>query len=130
MSPVDELVLDTPTLVALGGNKQVSGLVHTAATTGDLRLWVPMLCLLEAERERSGITEHVGLLLDALHLVDDDYALTLTVAELGRRGVPHGMAAAVHMSRPNPAVPLGALVATVEPDAYGGLGVPVFDLNR
>jgi hypothetical protein len=34
------------------------------------------------------------------------------------------------MARPNPVLPEGALVATVSPKVYDGLGVGVMDLNR
>lgn len=53
-----------------------------------------------------------------------------TVAELCRDGVAFGIAAAIHVARPNLALPEGALVATVAPEAYDGLGVGVMDLNR
>jgi hypothetical protein len=130
LNETEHYVLDAPTLLAMGGNKQVSGLVHAAAASGDVRLWVPVMCLLEAERERAGIVEHVGLLVDVLHMVDDDYAMAVTIAELQRDGVPYGVGAAVYAARPNQALPLGALIATVAPEPYEGLGVGVMDLNR
>ncbi|MGW3646475.1 hypothetical protein [Streptomyces sp. NPDC000878] len=130
MSQVEHYVLDTSTLLALGGDKQVSGLVHAAAGSEDVRLWVPVLCMLEAERERAGIVEHVGLLVDVLRVVDDDCAMAVTIAELCRSGVDFGVAAAVHVARPNLTLMEGALVATVAPEGYGGLGVGVMDLNR
>ncbi|MBP2049294.1 hypothetical protein J2Z21_002225 [Streptomyces griseochromogenes] len=130
MSQIEHYVLDSPTLLAMGGNKQVSGLVHAAASSDDVRLWVPVLCLLEAERERVGIVAHAGVLLDVLRVIDDDYAMAMTVAELLRDGLVPGIAAAVHVARPNPMLPEGALVATVSPEAYDRLGVGVMDLNR
>ncbi|WP_260860223.1 hypothetical protein [Streptomyces cupreus] len=130
MSQIEHFVLDAPTLLAMGGNKQVSGLIHAAADSDDVRLWVPVLCLLEAERDRAGIVEHVGVLVDVLRVVDDDYAMAVTIAELCHGGVAFGVAAAVHAARPNLMVPEGALVATVVPQAYRGLGVGVMDLNR
>ncbi|WP_079052677.1 hypothetical protein [Streptomyces regalis] len=130
MNQSEHYVLDSPTLLAMGGNKQVSGLIHAAASSDDVRLWVPVLCLVEAERERAGIVAHAGVLLDVLRIMDDDYAMAMTVAELMRDGVACGVAAAVHVARPNPMLPDGALVATVAPEAYAGLGVGVMDLNR
>ncbi|WP_328873128.1 hypothetical protein OHT76_25175 [Streptomyces sp. NBC_00287] len=130
MSPIEHFVLDAPTLLAMGGNKQVSGLIHAAADSDDVRLWVPVLCLLEAERDRAGIVENVGVLVDVLRVVDDDYAMAVTIAELRRGGIALGIAAAVHAARPNLRVPEGALVATVVPEEYRGLGVAVMDLNR
>ncbi|MER5214192.1 hypothetical protein ABT063_27365 [Streptomyces sp. NPDC002838] len=130
MNQIEHYVLDSPTLLAMGGNKQVSGLIHAAASSDDVRLWAPVLCLLDAERERAGIVAHAGVLLDVLRLIDDDYAMAMTVAELLRDGVAFGVAAAVHVARPNPLLPEGALVTTVVPEAYDGLAVGVMDLNR
>ncbi|WP_225098678.1 hypothetical protein [Streptomyces sp. CoH27] len=130
MNQIEHYVLDSPTLLAMGGNKQISGLIHAAASSDDVRLWVPVLSLLEAERERAGIVAHAGVLLDVLRVIDDDYAMALTVAELLHGGVLPGIAAAVHVARPNPMLPEGGLVATVAPEAYNGLGVGVMDLNR
>lgn len=130
MSQAEHYVLDTPALLGMGGNKQVSALIHAAAASDDVRLWVPVLCLLEAERERTGTVGHAGVLLDVFHIVEDDYAMAVTVAELCRGGVPFGVAAAVHVARPNLMLPEGALVATVAPEAYDGLRIGVMDLNR
>ncbi|MEU6087790.1 hypothetical protein ABZ865_13400 [Streptomyces sp. NPDC047085] len=130
MNQIEHYVLDSPTLLAMGGDKQVSGLIHAAASSEDVRLWVPVLSLLEAERERAGVVAHAGMLLDVLRVIDDDYAMAMTVAELLRDGVAFGVAAAAHVARPNPMLPDGALVATVAPEAYDGLGVGVMDLNR
>jgi hypothetical protein len=130
LNQIEHYVLDSSTLLAMGGNKQVSGLIHGAASSDDVRLWVPVLCLVEAERERGGIVAHVGVLPDVLRIVDDDYALAVTVAELHRDGVALAVAAATHVARPNMMLPEGALVATVAPEAYAGLGVGIMDLNR
>jgi hypothetical protein len=130
LNQIEHYVLDSSTLLAMGGNKQVSGLIHGAASSDDVRLWVPVLCLVEAERERGGIVAHVGVLPDVLRIVDDDYALAVTVAELHRDGVALAVAAAAHVARPNMMLPEGALVATVAPEAYAGLGVGIMDLNR
>ncbi|WP_330338068.1 hypothetical protein [Streptomyces sp. NBC_00557] len=130
MNRIEHYVLDSPTLLVMGGNKQVSGLIHAAASSDDVRLWAPILCPVEAERERPGIVAHVGVLLDVIHVVDDDFAMAATVAELLGGGVASGVAAAVHVARPNLMLPDGALVATVAPEAYARLGVGVMDLNR
>lgn len=132
MSQTEHYVLDSPALLGMGGNKQVSALIHAAAASDDVRLWVPVLCLLEAERERerAGTVAHAGVLLDVFQIIEDDYAMAVTVAELCRGGIAFGVAAAVHVARPNLMLPEGALVATVAPEAYNGLGVGVMDLNR
>ncbi|MEH0579451.1 MULTISPECIES: hypothetical protein [Streptomyces] len=123
------LILDTPTLVALSGNRQVSALVHRAHFEAETRLWVPTLSVLEADREHLGLAEHVGQ-LEVLHTVDLDYAAVLAVAQLLRDGVPPGIGAAIHAARHLPEWGADALVATVHPKVYEGRGVPVLDLNR
>ncbi len=123
------LVLDGPSLLGLSGNRQMSALVHRAFLDGDTRLWVPVLAILEADRERAGIAEHVGQ-LDVIHTVDLDYPGVLAVAKLCQEGVPAGVAAAVHAVRNLPDWGVGALVATIEPKLYEDHGVGVLDLNR
>ncbi|MER5377901.1 hypothetical protein [Streptomyces sp. NPDC002553] len=123
------LVLDTPTLLALSGNRQVSALVHRAHFETESRLWAPTLSVLEADREHLGIAEHVGQ-LEVLHTVDLDCAAALAVARMHRDGVPLGIAAAIHAARHLPEWGADALVATVDPKAYEGRGVPVLELNR
>ncbi|MFA3842115.1 hypothetical protein [Streptomyces aureus] len=125
---IEHYILDTPTLLALGGHKQVSGLVHVAAGDPTVCLWVPIVCALEAERERTGIVDYLGI-LDVLHTLDADYATAHAIAGLYRQSVPFGVAAAVHAARPTLDRPDGALVATVAPSDYEGLGAPVMDLN-
>lgn len=123
------LVLDTPTLLALAGNRQVSALIHRAHFETETRLWAPALSVLEADRERLGIAEHVGQ-LEVLHIVDLDYPAVLAVAAMQRDGVPPGIGAAIHAARHVPEWGAGALVATVDAKAYKGRGVPVLDLER
>jgi hypothetical protein len=123
------LVLDTPTLLALSGNRQVSALVHRAHFEPATRLWVPVLSVLEADTEKPGIAEHIGQ-LGVIHTTDLDYPAALTVARLRRDGVPAGIGAALHAARHLPQWDADALIATVTPDTYTGHGVPVLDLNR
>lgn len=123
-------VLDTPTLLGLGGNKQVSALIHRAYAEPDARLWVPLLSLVEAEREKPGIIEHIGQ-LEVLHTLDLDYAGTYGAMSLHREGVPLGIAAAIYAARNLLLDPESdALIATITPEAYKEAGVRVFDLNR
>ncbi|MFE1954925.1 hypothetical protein ACFW9D_31160 [Streptomyces sp. NPDC059524] len=123
------LVLDAPTLLALSGNRQVSALVHRAHFESETRLWAPVLSILEADREHPGMAEHVGQ-LEVIHTVDLDYPAVLAVTRLLRDGVPPGVGAAIHAARHLPEWGADALVATVDPKAYQGHGVPVLDLNR
>jgi hypothetical protein len=125
---IEHYILDSSTLLALGGHKQVSGLVHVAAGDPTVRLWVPIVCALEAERERTGIVDYLGI-LDVLHTLDADYEAAHAIADLHRQDVPFGVAAAVHAARPTLDRPDGALVATVAATAYEGLGAPVMDLK-
>ncbi|GGY14266.1 hypothetical protein [Streptomyces minutiscleroticus] len=126
---LEHYVLDTATLLALGGHKQVSGLIHVAGRDPTVRLWVPIVCALEAERDRAGIVDYLGI-LDVLHTLDADYATVHAVAGLHCRGVPFGVGAAVHVTRPTLQRPDGALITTTDPHAYEGLNVPVMDLNQ
>ncbi|MET8508141.1 hypothetical protein ABZV60_26365 [Streptomyces sp. NPDC004787] len=123
------LVLDTPTLAALSGNRQVSALIHRAHFETETRLWVPVLSALEADRVHPGLAEHIGQ-LDVIHTVDLDYPAMATVAQLNRDGVPPGIGAALHAARNLPEWGADALIATVEPEAYVGRGVAILDLNR
>ncbi len=91
---------------------------------------MPVLCLLEAERRRAGIVDHVGVLVDVVQVMEDDYAMAVAIADLSRRGVAFEVSAAVHAARPHQLLPTGALIATVTPEPYEGLGVGVMDLNR
>lgn len=124
----EHYVLDTETLLALGGNKQVSGLIHIAAEDPSVRLWVPIVSALEAERQRRGIVDYVGI-LDTLHTLEADYDTAHAIADLYRQDVPFGVAAAIHAARPTMERPEGALIATVAPEPYTGLGVRIMDLN-
>ncbi|MEV1070022.1 hypothetical protein [Streptomyces sp. NPDC050263] len=123
------LVLDTPTLLALSGDRQVSTLIHRAYLEAEPRLWVSTLSVLEADREYLGIAEHVGQ-LEVVHTVDLDYPAMLAVARLQRDGVPPGIGAAIHAAGHLPVWGADVLVATVHPKAYEGRGVPILDLNR
>ncbi|MFG2526005.1 hypothetical protein [Streptomyces sp. NPDC048527] len=126
---VEHYNLDSAALLALGGHKQVSGLVHVAAGDPTVRLWVPIVSALGAERERTGIVDYLGI-LDVLYTLDADYEAAHAIADLHRRNVPFGVApAAVHAARPTLDRPDGALVAIVAPSDYEGLGAPVMDLN-
>jgi len=123
------LVLDTPTLLALSGNRQVSALVHGAHYEPEVRLWAPALSVLEADAEYLGLAERIGQ-LEVIHTLDLDYPAALAVAQLRRDGVPPGIGATIHAVRQLPDWGTDALVATVAAKAYEGRGVPVLDLTR
>ncbi|WP_338674551.1 hypothetical protein V1460_17115 [Streptomyces sp. SCSIO 30461] len=123
------LILDTATLLALSGNRQVSALIHRANLEPEMRLWVPVLAVLQADLENPGTAEHIGQ-LEVLHTIDLDYPATLAIAQLHRAGTPVGAAAAVHAAKTLPLWDTGALVATVTPDLYDEHSIRIFDLNR
>ncbi|MEJ8632509.1 hypothetical protein [Streptomyces sp. MS2.AVA.5] len=81
------LIFDTPTVLALSGNRQVSALIHRVNFEPEVRLWVPVLAVLQADVDHPGIVEHVGQ-LDVLHMLDLDYPAALAVAQLHRDGTP------------------------------------------
>ncbi|MEV7141479.1 hypothetical protein [Streptomyces tauricus] len=122
-------MLDTPTLPALSGDRQVSALIHRASFEPETRLWAPILSVLEADAEYPGLAEHAGQ-LDAVHTLDLDYPTMLTVARTRTGGVPAGNAAAIHAARHLPHPGTDALIATVAPKAYETRHVPYLDLNR
>lgn len=123
------VILDTPTLVALSGNRQVSALIHHAHLEPETQLWAPVLSILQADLEYRGIAQHVGQ-LDVIHTLDLDYPAALAAAGLHHDGLPLGVAAAVHAVRHLPEWDADALVATVSPKAYEEQRVPLLDLNR
>lgn len=123
------VILDTPTLVALSGNRQVSALIHQAHLEQETRLWAPVLSILHADLEYRGIAQHIGQ-LDVIHTLDFDYPAALAAAQLHHAGTPLGIAAAVHAVGHLPEWEADALIATVSPGAYEGQKVPLLDLNR
>ncbi|MFD5747783.1 hypothetical protein [Streptomyces sp. NPDC127033] len=127
---LQHFILDDPTLLALGGgNHAASGLIVIGQEDPYLRLLVPTLCIVEADRKREGVGIHAGS-LDVLHTVDLDFPSSLRVAELARAGVPLGIAHAVVTAAPTLDRPSGATIATVAPENYEGHDVAVSDLNK
>ncbi|TDC27577.1 hypothetical protein E1265_01410 [Streptomyces sp. 8K308] len=125
------LVIDQPTLLALGsGNRNASALIHRAYRDPSTKLWVPVLCVLEADRERHGVAAHVGA-LEVLNAVDLTFSDILAVSQLcASPGLTPGIAHAVQVAAPSFEHPEGAIVATLAPDAYQGTGTRVMDLNK
>ncbi|MDT0318314.1 PIN domain-containing protein [Streptomyces millisiae] len=124
------LVIDHPTLLALGsGNRMASSLIHNAYRNHSNKLWVPVLCVLEADRERHGVAAHVGA-LEVLNAVDLTFSDILAVSQLCAAGLTPGIAHAVQVAAPSVERPEGAIVATLAPDAYQGTGTRVMDLDK
>jgi hypothetical protein len=124
------MVLDDPTLLALGyGNHATSSLIVRGHRNPELRLLVPTLCVMEADRKREGVGVHIGS-LEMLHTVDLGFDGALVVAALSRKGLALGIAHAVHTAQPAPERPDGAVIATVAPENYEGTKVRIMDLNQ
>ncbi|MEV7979402.1 hypothetical protein [Streptomyces sp. NPDC086519] len=76
----------------------MSGLIHRAYLEADARLWVPLLFLVEAGRERPGIIEHFGQ-PEVFHTLDLDYTGAYGVMPPQHEGVLVGIAAVIHTAR-------------------------------
>ncbi|MGP4050801.1 hypothetical protein [Streptomyces sp. 2A115] len=124
----EHYILDADTLLALGGNRQVSGLVHAARLEPDVFLHAPVLSVIEAERERPGIAVHIGQL--GITTIDLDYPATLTCCQLHEGGLPFGSAAAVEAALRVGEEYEEPFIATVRPGLYETRFARVVDLNR
>lgn len=114
-------IFDASATLALGaGSPSLSQLVHEAALSDDLRLFVPAASLLEADTLRTGVAEHVGM-LDVLDVVALDFA---AVAWCGARvlaGATAGVAHAAYLAQPSVDWPDGRPVITRDPGDYKGM---------
>ncbi|WP_298557682.1 hypothetical protein [Streptomyces luteogriseus] len=124
----EHYILDSDTLLALGGHRQVSGLVHAAQLEPGVFLHTPVLSVIEAERERAGIAMHVGQL--GIATVDLDYPAALSCCQLHSEGVPFGTAAAIEAAHRVGEEYEAPFVATVRPELYEKRFTRVVDLNR
>lgn len=124
----EHYILDADTLLALGGNRQVSGLVHAARLEPDVFLHTPVLSVIEAERERPGIAVHIGQL--GIATVDLDYPATLTCCQLHQDGLPFGFAAAVEAALRVGEEYEEPFIATIRPGPYEKRFARVVDLTR
>ncbi|MER7899736.1 hypothetical protein ABTX62_27370 [Streptomyces sp. NPDC096046] len=124
----EHYILDTDTLLALGGHRQVSGLVHAAQLEPGVFLHTPVLSVIEAERERAGIAMHVGQL--GIATVDLDYPAALSCCRLHSEGMPFGTGAAIEAAHRVGEEYEAPFVATVRPELYEKRFARVVDLNR
>lgn len=125
----EHYILDDVTLLALGGNRQVSGLVHAARLEPSVFLHTPVLCVIEAERERAGIAVHIGQL--GIATADLDYSAALTCCQLRQEGgLPFGAASAVEAARRVGEEYEEPFIATVQPGIYEKHFTRVVDLKR
>lgn len=115
---MNPLVFDASAMLALGaGNQFVSRLVHRAGTDADLRLAAPALSLLDAERERAGMAEHVGM-LDVLDIAELGFDAVAWCGPYLRAGVAAGVAHAAYLAQPSLEWIGGRPVITREPGDY------------
>jgi hypothetical protein len=124
----EHYILDDVTLLALGGNRQVSGLVHAGRLEPSVFLHTPVLCVIEAERERAGIGVHIGQL--GIATADLDYSAALACCQLRQEGLPFGAASAVEAALRVGEEYEEPFIATVQPDLYEKHFTRVVDLNR
>ncbi|RFU85956.1 hypothetical protein DY218_14770 [Streptomyces triticagri] len=123
------IVLDDTAALALGGgNRMVSRFVVEAEKDPTLHVYIPVMCLAVAERERAGVAEHVGSLpsVDITEMgFDAAAAMGKRVRiEAGRAGADDwGGAHALHLGLPSVEWPRGRPILTREPGRYRGTGV-------
>lgn len=119
----DGIVLDHHGLLALGrGHRLLSGFIVAAHEDPLFTVIVPALGLAEATRSRPGIATHLAQ-LSAVEVASVDRIVADTMGRTAAslfpgQGWPVLHAAAVSMTT-------GWEVATTEPEAYRGLGVPL-----
>ena len=114
-------IFDTSAALALGaGSPPLSRLVHEAALTDDLWLFVPAASLLDADVLRSGVAEHIGM-LDVLDIVALDFAAVAWCSDRVRAGTTPGIAHAAYLAQPSVDWPDGRPVITRDPGDYKGI---------
>jgi hypothetical protein len=119
------VVFDETALVAAGrGNVIASRLIDGAHNVGGWFVSVPTCALVDADRTRPGIAEHIAA-LPAVTVIDLDLAAALAVARSSTWAPAHARYAA----EPTPERPEGAFIATAVPERCKGEPVRVLDLN-
>lgn len=116
---------ETAMLAAGGGNRFMSRVIHRAHSQEGWYLYAPACALVEADRMRPGIAEHVAM-LPAVTVVDLGLPAALA---LGGRETSWGQAHARYAAEPNLDMPDGAFIATMEPKRWAGLPVRILDLT-
>jgi hypothetical protein len=119
------VILDDAAMVVAGhGNVLASRLIHRAHTEPGWFLYAPACALVEADRVRPGVAEHIAG-LPAITVLDLDLAAALAVA----RDTSWAPAHTRHAAEPSPDRPDGAIIATAAPDRWIGHPVRILDLN-
>jgi hypothetical protein len=119
------VVLDDTAMVAAGqGNLLASRLIHRAHAEPGWHLYATTCALVEADRERPGVAEHVAA-LPRITILDLDLPAALAVARADSWAGAHSQ----HAAQPNPERPNGAVIATVIPEWWKGTPVRILDLS-
>jgi hypothetical protein len=119
------VILDDAAMVAAGhGNVLASRLIHSAHNEPGWFLYAPTCALVEADRTRPGVAEHIAG-LPAITVLDLDLAAALAVA----RDAGWSPAHTRHAAEPSPDRPHGAFIATAARDRWTGQPVRILDLN-
>jgi hypothetical protein len=119
------VVLDDTAMVAAGrGNLLASRLIHRAHTEPGWYLYAPACALVEADRTRAGVAEHIAA-LPGINVLELDLAAALAIA----RDATWAPAHTRHVAEPTPDRPDGAIIATAAPERWTGQPVRILDLN-
>ncbi|WP_285899978.1 hypothetical protein [Frankia sp. R82] len=118
------VVLDATAMLAIGrGNLLGSRLIVHAGQPGGPRVYAPTCALVEADRIRRGVAEHIASLPGVL-MVDLDLSAALAVA----RDETWAAAHIRHTAGPMPHRPVAAVVATAAPENWEGERVELMNL--
>ena len=125
MTETIHVVFDDAAVVAAGhGNALASRLIHRAHSEAGWFLYATTCALVEADRSRHGVAEHVAALPGVI-VLDLDLPAALAVAREASWAAAHTRYAAA----PTPQRPSGAVIATADPDRWRGQPVRILDLT-
>lgn len=119
-------LLDTTALTALASNRRLSTLIATVPQF-HLPLYAPVTCVDAADRIVPGIARHIGRIA-AIEAVDLTYSAVLDLRERAPQ-LALDVAHVVSLARPCPDWSAGLIVATVQPDLYAGVDLPIYPLG-
>jgi hypothetical protein len=125
MSALTHVVLDPTAMLAIGsGNIVASRLIDRADRGDDLYLYAPTCALVEADRSRRGVAEHIAA-LPSVTVLDLDLPAALAVARAENWAAAHTR----YSAAPNPERS-AAMIATAAPENWRDQPVKLIDLAR